>query len=840
LTPDTIKRAQIYTERDTGRLRLMLRGIPAKAPALILPGFDRHGRRTGYDVARMFPPHRWGDGREAKYLMAQGLGNRAYFPPFPVVFNAVNSPGKMLLITEGILKALAATQAGVPTIGLMGVWNWVVGGSDPRQLIPDLADIDWRNRIVLIVFDFDRERKPGVNHGAAELARVLTDLGAGARIPALPPGPPGLNGGPIKQGLDEYIMNLAGAAGSKAGGEAAFRRWVEAQQAGPAVRPLAEWRGELERVRLDTLGAGLPPSDHSLAVAIRRHLWSGVYLDRSPMGAGKSWADVAALKRLVVQQRRSLTLVPTHRNCAEVEGALSDQAIVYAAYPQLTKETCQKCKEARAVMEHGLIFPWVLCPTCEFADGCEYRERYERAREAEHAIATHKRGEVSMDQLTDERLYIAIHEDPHALLVPQLHVAKGFTTVASLAEQAERRLPREADGERAFYRRMAAIAKDFDGWVESAQKTRVLGSPEPAEVIPEDLDAYLWQIIQDKGIRPTGDALRLVIMAASGELDLLGVLVEPKTVGEGLQRSIVAQWRTKLPEHASVWINDATASRQELEALTGRQVQDRTPEGALERHWSVLQIPADVTQRTKPERAAALLRGILYDLPHRRVGVITHKRLEGRLPGLLGPEFSARVVKIEHFHGGCSRGTNAWLGRCDALVVLGTPRVPPGATRAHLLRLGNVRATALDHKAAGWGADWWSGLTESRRRRTIKTPHYRDHDWHAAHCSLVVRELQQAVGRARPILDEGMPVYLVTTEDVGETLADAPFAPLTKVQARVLGAMRDDQVYTAPDIARSLGLCRQRVVEVLNELVQAGRVGHSGRKWIASRRRPRF
>src|SRR5262249_34135716 len=72
LTPDTIRRAQFYTGRDTGRLRLMWRGIPATAPALILPGFDRHGRRTGYEVARMIPPHRWRDGTEAKYLMAQG------------------------------------------------------------------------------------------------------------------------------------------------------------------------------------------------------------------------------------------------------------------------------------------------------------------------------------------------------------------------------------------------------------------------------------------------------------------------------------------------------------------------------------------------------------------------------------------------------------------------------------------------------------------------------------------------------------------------------------------------------------------------------------------------
>jgi hypothetical protein len=833
LTDDTIERARIYSERDSGRLRKLLGGIRANAPALILPGFNRHGRRTGYDVARFFPAHKFKDGRQAKYLMARGQHNRAYCPPFAVAREAVNSPGKLLLITEGILKALAATQAGVPTIGLMGLWNWVVGGSDPRQLIPDLEEIDWRGRPVLVVFDYDPVRKPGVHHGAAELARVLSDHGAEARSVGLPAGPRGADGVLIKQGLDEFTVNV---------GEAAFRCWVQAQaqqQAGPAARALADWRGELEQRRLGTLGDALAPAE-SLVVAIRRYSCGGVFLDRSPMGAGKSHADVAALNRLEIQERRSLTLVPTHGNCAEVEDALSGEAIACASYPNLGEKTCEKYEEAGEVIKQGLVFPRALCPTCEYAEGCPYRQGYERACEAAHAIATHKRGEVSMNQLTDERSYIAIHEDPHVLLVPQVRVDTGFVTVASLAEQAERRLPREADSERAFYRRMAAIATDLDGWVESAQVTRVLAPPKPAGFPPEDLDAHLWEVICDKDIRPSGDALRLIIKAACGELDSLAVLVEPETVGDGVRRSIVAQWRTRLPEHVNIWVNDATASKEELEALTGRQVQDRTPEGRLERQWPVLQIASDVTQKTTPDRAAALLRGILYDLEHQRVGVITHKRLVGPLPGLLGPEFSARIAKLEHFRSGASRGSNAWMGTCDALVVLGTPRVPPEAVRAHLLRLGNVSATRLDQKSAGWSWDYWSGLTQSRRRRTIRTPHYTNHDWHQAYCALVVRELAQAVGRARPILEEGMPVYLVTTEDLGETVADAPCAPLTQVQVRVLGAMCDQRgepvVCSAPEIARSLGLTRQRVRYVLTELCASHRVGRAGKKWVARRR----
>src|SRR5829696_1924588 len=124
LKADTIRAAGAYTERDTGRLRRRLRGPPAVAPALVLPGFDRHGRRTGYDVARLSVPRRQANGKVAKYLMPSALASRAYFPPLGDVCRLVNTPQAPVLITEGILKALAAAQAGVPCIGLMGVWNW--------------------------------------------------------------------------------------------------------------------------------------------------------------------------------------------------------------------------------------------------------------------------------------------------------------------------------------------------------------------------------------------------------------------------------------------------------------------------------------------------------------------------------------------------------------------------------------------------------------------------------------------------------------------------------------------------------------------------------------------
>ena len=225
-----------------------------------------------------------------------------------------------------------------------------------------------------------------------------------------------------------------------------------------------------------------------------------------------------------------------------------------------------------------------------------------------------------------------------------------------------------------------------------------------------------------------------------------------------LRRSILGRCKTELPTDATVWINDATANQEELESLLGQPVHDRTPVGRLAREWPVLQISHDVTQRTTPQVAASILRGILYDLPYRHVGVITHKHLCGPIRRLLGSDFNSRIAMVWHFRGGQSRGSNDWIETCDALIVLGTPRVPPEAVRSHLLWLDKRRAASMTTKEAGWGLDWWSGRTESGRRVTIKTLHYADHDWHAAYQSLVVAELNQALGRAQANLEKRHPM----------------------------------------------------------------------------------
>ena len=77
---------------------------------------------------------------------------------------------------------------------------------DEWELIPNLEAIIWEARIVWIGFDADPYRNPNVNRAQAELARVLTALGAIVLFFYLPHGPSGPDGLPGKMGIDDYIV----------------------------------------------------------------------------------------------------------------------------------------------------------------------------------------------------------------------------------------------------------------------------------------------------------------------------------------------------------------------------------------------------------------------------------------------------------------------------------------------------------------------------------------------------------------------------------------------------------------------------------------------------------
>ncbi len=211
LSDQTIRESGIYTNTDPNEISKILnwsRPAGNLTPAMVIPFRSLDGQFDGFARIRPDRPRL----NAGKYEQPAGVGNRAYFPA--AVCEIARTPQAPLGVGEGEKKAMAATQAGVPFIGLTGVWNWQLPrpkGKDTkahgeRKLIADLAQIDWQSRPVAICFDTDSKRNPSVNHARAELARVLTEQGARVALLDLPPGPRGPDGLPGKMGIDDLIV----------------------------------------------------------------------------------------------------------------------------------------------------------------------------------------------------------------------------------------------------------------------------------------------------------------------------------------------------------------------------------------------------------------------------------------------------------------------------------------------------------------------------------------------------------------------------------------------------------------------------------------------------------
>lgn len=224
LTPEVAAAAGLYSEADPAAVaRLLGWATPAAAlgAAMVFPYRDAEGRPTGYH--RLKPTHPRADaknpGKAIKYEAPKGQPNRAYLPPGTRA--AVADPAVPLVVTEGEKKALSADAAGVPCVGLPGVWAWqrkrprdAAGrGTGPRELIPDLAAVAWAGRRVWVAFDSDAATNPNVMAAERALAAVLTAAGALVTTVRLPAA---TGGG--KQGLDDLLV---------AGGPAVLRALLD-------------------------------------------------------------------------------------------------------------------------------------------------------------------------------------------------------------------------------------------------------------------------------------------------------------------------------------------------------------------------------------------------------------------------------------------------------------------------------------------------------------------------------------------------------------------------------------------------------------------------------------
>lgn len=614
-----------------------------------------------------------------------------------------------------------------------------------------------------------------------------------------------------------------------------------------------------------------------------------VFFDGSMTGVGKSTADRLAM----LEAGRSLTVLPTHDACEELAQALAGAGLDAAAYPPIDASTCRKFGadggpgEARMAVEAGLNVGEAVCPECPFQRSCEYQRRRERARSAAHAVATHARASSSRFAIAERRPVVFIHEDPLALLRPMVKVSSDrpvgpkashvehLRQVVRLSRAAVEVAERLGDVQKLEFARLLArsaqglvveledqaLVEDFRAAEQYGAKSelpRVRAIPsEEASRRPERCDYLLYRAMRHSGIDPDKDALGLALAHACGELEGLCVVVEDTyTRAKGGQpggrreyrKALVGVWRIDPPEEAVVWFEDATGDRAQLEGLLGRPVHDRTPAGRPEYRVPPVHHPAaDVTQETSPNVVRGMVRGLLAgNAQATRVGVITHRQHMAALDGL-GPYWSARIARKEYFRSGKDRASNTWMD-CDLILVLGTPRVPPSAVRDWLVRTGRIDAAGRD---GCWGRHTWEGMSAEGSLLRVDGLGYVDPSWRAMHGMLVKATLLQAIGRGRGVTEQGVPVVVVSNENLGLPVTEAPVPEIKDPEARTFSSFLEltaknatndlvgEIAVTAAELAKHMGGdAKDRSLHYhLNHLTSMGLLAKKGARggWTLAR-----
>lgn len=173
-------------------------------PAIKIPYFDFKGEPTEfYRIRYLGTPPGFGGlvAKPQRYAQPAGSLNEVYLPPLlEKSWKEIAKDATIqIVITEGEFKAASACARGIPCIGLGGVDVWRAGkrGID---LLPQLREVEWAGRSVVVVFDSDAATNPNVTAAQRRLAGALTERGARPLIVALPQGDDGK-----KQGLDDFL-----------------------------------------------------------------------------------------------------------------------------------------------------------------------------------------------------------------------------------------------------------------------------------------------------------------------------------------------------------------------------------------------------------------------------------------------------------------------------------------------------------------------------------------------------------------------------------------------------------------------------------------------------------
>lgn len=204
ISEETARAAGVYSEVRFDRIQHLINCSESVAKKLgaciVFPYHDLAGRYV-YSRIRPDRPRKHGS-HVIKYETPKGESTRVYFPPG--VADKLNGNYE-ILFTEGEKKALAATQAGFPTIGLSGVWGWK--SKNEAAIATDLRGVNWKGRQVIIAFDSDVETNADVQKAESWLCHYLKLMEADVGVIRFPSNADG-----SKVGLDDFIVTRGAVA----------------------------------------------------------------------------------------------------------------------------------------------------------------------------------------------------------------------------------------------------------------------------------------------------------------------------------------------------------------------------------------------------------------------------------------------------------------------------------------------------------------------------------------------------------------------------------------------------------------------------------------------------
>ena len=625
---------------------------------------------------------------------------------------------------------------------------------------------------------------------------------------------------------------------------------------------------------IETLPARKPEDERGLkswreeaavekAIAIYR---PGLHGDFSPTGSGKTYGTIQALKRL----SSSVTALRTHINCEERVLEMKQQGLEATAFPKLSEKTCQAFGDtASTAMAYGLSVGAAVCPGCPFNKDktCSAPDQYQgllkAAKAAKHKVCTHERLRLSSLTITEEASAVVIDETPEEVLAPtliasmeDLAVVRDFIGEVIAGVYASHELAfatRLQQTYKSIFERVKILDQPgvFNVPLESVEEAETdrmfcewVQQEHGTEVPPLPVtEASQWQRMFFQWVRKFGvknasperqkafqRAIGLLARATTGDLRVCQLLVERKSRHELLPDGTVSEttelhhllrgsWLLKLDyENTPVFTLDATGSRTDLEAATGRHVEDITPSGFLPFVKPATQVVLDLTKGQEPGTLAALVMDFLDEHPEiQRLGIVGHqKQVKGIMADreILPEAYFKRISKSAHWGEGPERASNLWHRDCDHLMIAGTPRRNATTIRSWLELHGLSESAQLP--SGDWGPRRWSGVDESL---IVDSKGHRHPDWHRASIAMTRADLQQALGRARAILEDGIPVTVFSDEPTGLPLSDPPPSIPVEVRATLEALKRTAKRPIITNIDHfAVQISAQTAVETISEV----------------------